>query len=589
MLEIPSNGSAFMGTILRVDMSELSVGSQETPEEYWKLGGRGLSSTIIAREVPPTSDPLGTHNRLVIAPGMLSGTGAANSGRLSIGFKSPLTGGIKRSNVGGTAAHQLGLLGLSAIVVEGLPPKDELYMLRVTVDGANLIQVPAYRGMKNYDLTRIIHEEFGEEVAILSIGPVGEMKLSAATVACTDTSGFPCRHAGRGGVGAVMGSKGLKAIVIDDTGGPGVTIADPERLREGAKEFARAILGHPFTGHALRMLGTNMLSGVINAAGAYPTRNFREGTFRGIDKVSGEYMYEIITKRGGKPSRAGCPSCITECSNTYVDERGQYLTSALQYGTIWAHGANLDISDLDSIARADKMCDDYGIDTMEMGQAIGVAMEAGIRTFGDADGALELIEEVGRGTPLGRILGSGSWTAGKAFGIPRVPAVKKHGLAGYDPRAIHGMGVTYATSPMGGDQTAGWVVHTNLASMGGKLDPHKPDGQVDNSRHIQILTAAMDCTGLCSFMHFPVQDIADGRRGLLEMLGALYDKEITPEAFENLGRDVLKAEHDFNLAAGLTSADDRLPEFMKEERLPPHNVTFSIPDEELDRLWGEFD
>jgi aldehyde:ferredoxin oxidoreductase len=577
-----------MTRLLRVNMSEGSCTLKDVPESLQGLAGRGLTSAMVAGEVPPTCDPLGAQNKIVIAPGALSGTNAPNSGRLSIGLKSPLTGTIKESNVGGTAAYRLGRLQIGALVVEGRAEPGKWYVLLVSKDGCEIIPANEYKGMKNYALVERLQEKYGERVSILSIGPAGEMLLPVATIAATDTAGYPSRHAGRGGPGAVMGSKGLKAIMIDDMDGPGVVIADAERFKEGAKKFARAIQEHPLTNHALRMYGTNVLASVINAAGAYPTRNFRAGVFEGVDKVSGEHMYEVITRRGGKPSHTGCSMCIIQCSNVYPDDKGNYLTSALEYETIWAHGANLGIDDLDSIARVDRLCDEYGIDTMELGVAIAVAMEAGVRQFGDAAGALELVEEVGKGTPLGRILGGGSWNAGKELGVTRVAAVKKQGMAGYEPRAIHGMGVSYATSTMGADHTAGWVVNTNLASMGGRLDPHKPDGQVDNSRMVQILTAAMDCTGLCTFVNFPVKDIPDGAQGLFEMMSGFYGKEFTLDDMVNLGKAVLKVEHQFNEAAGMTSADDRLPGFIKEEKLGPDNVSFTVSDSELDRLWREF-
>ena len=574
-----------MGKMMRVNMSELKVAVEETPKDYLGLGGRGLTSALISKEVPPTCHPLGDKNKLVFAPGSLSGTTAANNSRLSVGLKSPLTGGIKESNAGGTTAFKIGRLGLSAIVVEGINQDGKWRLLHVTKDGGKLVPAEEYRGLKNYPLVKKLQDRFGQKVGILSIGPVGEMKLSTATIASTDTSGFPCRHAGRGGPGAVMGSKGLKAIVIDDTKAPGVSIANPEKFREGAKKFAKAVQDHPVTGQGLKILGTNMLVAPINAAGAYPTRNFREGTFAGVEKVSGEYMHEVITKRGGNPSHAGCTTCIIQCSNVYVDKKGNFITSAFEYETIWANGANLGISDLDSIARIDRLCDDYGIDTMEIGGAIGVAMEAGIRPFGDAKAALELIKEVGKGTPLGRILGSGAWVTGKVFGITRVPVVKRQTMAAYEPRAIHGMGVSYATSPMGADHTAGWVVNTNLAGLGGKLDPHKAEGQVDTSRMVQILTAAMDCTGLCTFVNFPVGDIPEGGQGLMEMMSALFGVDMTFDNVVDLGKKVLKIERAFNLAAGLTKADDRLPDFMIEEKIPPHNVSFTVSDTELDRFF----
>jgi len=576
-----------MGKLMRVNMSALRVTTEDSGE-YQGLGGRGLSSTIIAKEVPPACDPLRGLNKLVIAPGVLSGTSAANSGRLSVGCKSPLTGGIKESNVGGNTSQKIARLGFSGLVIEGLPEQGKWYILHLTKEGGKLLPGNEYCGLKNYELAKKLQSRFGEKAGILSIGPAGEMKLAAASVASTDVDGFPCRHAARGGPGAVMGSKGLKAIIVEDAGGAGVSIANPEKFREAAKKFAKAVVDYPFSG-VLKTLGTNFLVAPINAAGGYPTRNFLEGTFEGADQVSGEYMQQVIAKRGGKPTHMGCSNCVIHCSKVYVDEKAQYITGSFEYETIWALGANLGVSDLDSIAWADRLCDEYGIDTIEIGQSLGVAMEAGVKKFGDAKGALELLEEVGKGTALGRILGSGAWVTGKVFGITRVPAVKRQGMAAYEPRAIHGIGVTYATTPMGADHTAGWTVGRNLASMGGDLHPHKPEGQVDASREAQITVAAMDSTGLCNFVNPAIGDTAgapEAGPAFLEMMGALHGSPVSLDDLKALGVKILKLEREFNAQAGFTKEDDRLPEFMKQEKIPPHNVIFTVPDEELDRLFN---
>ena len=573
-----------MGKIIRIQMPEGTVRVEDTPAEYAGWGGRGLTCMILAAEVPPACHPLGSRNKLVIAPGTLAGTTAPNSGRLSLGCKSPLTGGIKESNAGGTPGYKLGRLGIDAIVLEGLQREREWHILHVSKEGARLLPGGEYAGLKNYELVKKLQSKFGEKVGILSIGPVGEMRLAAASIAATDTSGLPCRHAARGGPGAVMGSKGLKAVVVDDGGAGKAHLAEPEKFREGARRCAKAFKSNPFIDR-LKDYGTAILVKGINGAGALPTRNFREGVFEGADRIDGQYMREVILKRGGKPSHAGCSTCIIQCSNVYVDEKGEYITSSLEYETIWAHGANLGISDLDSIARADRLCDEYGMDTIEVGAAIGVAMDAGVKSFGDAQGALQLLEEVGTGTPLGRILGSGAEVSGKVFGITRVPTVKHQSMAAYDPRAIHGMGVTYATSTMGADHTAGVVVHQNLE---GELNPHRPEGQVDVNREVQIRLAAVDCTGLCLLANRPIFLNPEGLRGLLEMLGAKFGVPYTIEDFFAMGKKVLKAERDFNLAAGMSKADDRLPEFFKEEKIPPHNVAFTASDEELDRFFGEF-
>jgi len=574
-----------MDRIFRVNMSSLKVSEEKVSGDYSGLGGRGLTSMVVSKEVPPLCHPIGQHNKLVITPGLLTGTTAANSGRLSIGAKSPLTGGIKESNVGGTAATKLARLGVAAIIIEGKPEKGKLYGLAVSKDGVKLFPADDLKGLGNYELVEKLQAKYDKKTAIISIGPAGEMKMAMASIAVTSTNGYPSRHAGRGGMGAVMGSKGLKAIVVDDTGAEKVAIKNPDLFKEASQKFVKALREHPVTSEGLPKYGTNVLAGVINEAGGYPTRNFSSGRFEGTDKISGETMYEVISKRGGKTTHSGCTTCIIQCSNEYVDEKGKYITSGLEYETIWANGANCGIDDLDAIARIDRLCDDYGFDTIEMGCTIGVAMEAGVKEFGDAKGAIELIHEAGKGTPLGRIIGNGAGFTGKAFGVTRVPVVKNQGMPAYEPRAIQGIGVTYATSTMGADHTAGYATATNIMKVGGYVDPLKPDGQVALSQNLQITTAAVDSAGLCLFIAFPALDIPECFEGVIGMLNGRYGWNLTADDVAALGKKILKVERDFNERAGFSNLDDRLPEFFKEEKLPPHNLTFLVPDVDLDKVF----
>ncbi len=574
-----------MDRIFRVNMSSLKVSEEKVSGDYSGLGGRGLTSVVVSKEVPPLCNPIGQHNRLVIAPGLLTGTTAANSGRLSIGGKSPLTGGIKESNVGGTAATKLARLGVAAIIIEGKPEKGKLYGLAVDKDGAKLFPADDLKGLGNYELVEKLQSKYDKKAGIISIGPAGEMKMAMASIAVTSTNGYPSRHAGRGGLGAVMGSKGLKAIVVDDTGGEKVIIKNPDLFKEASQKFVKALRTHPVTSEGLPKYGTNVLAGIINEAGGYPTRNFSSGRFEGTDKISGETMYEVISKRGGKTTHSGCTTCIIQCSNEYVDEKGKYITSGFEYETIWANGANCGIDDLDAIARIDRLCDDYGFDTIEMGCTIGVAMEAGIKEFGDAEGAIALVHEAGKGTPLGRIIGNGAGFTGKAFGVTRVPVVKNQGMPAYEPRAVQGIGVTYATSTMGADHTAGYATATNIMKVGGYVDPLKPDGQVALSQNLQITTAAVDSTGLCLFIAFPALDIPECFEGVIGMLNGRYGLNLTANDVAALGKKILKVERDFNERAGFSNLDDRLPEFFKEEKLPPHNLTFLVPDVDLDKVF----
>ncbi len=574
-----------MNIIYRINMSDGNVTKEEVSDDYAGLGGRALTSAIVSREVIPTCHALDKHNKLVLAPGLLSGTPAACSGRLSVGAKSPLTGGIKESNVGGTASQKLARLGIAAIVVEGKPANGKLRALKVNKDGVKLVDADGLKGLGNYDTVEKLTQKYGDEVSYISIGPAGEMKMASANIAVTDMENRPTRHAGRGGLGAVMGSKGLKAIIVDDSGTDRPPIADQGSFNAASRSFAKMLTEHPTTGDTLPTYGTNALTNVVNEAGALPTRNFRSGYFDKADSIGGETQRDIILERGGVVKHACHQGCVIMCSRIYMDKDGKYLTKGPEYETVWANGANCEIDDLDSIAVMDRLYDEYGLDSIEMGTAIAVAMEAGVKEFGDAQGAIELIHEAGKGTPLGRILASGTEFTGRAFGVTRIPVVKGQSMPAYDPRAVKGIGVTYATTPMGADHTAGYAVAANVLKVGGDVDALSPEGQVELSRGLQIATAFLDSAGLCLFVAFCVLDEPKALDAIVDMWNAQYALSMTGDDVVALGQKVLTMEREFNKAAGFTKADDRLPHFMTEEKLAPHNVVFDVPDDELDTVF----
>lgn len=572
--------------ILRVNMSNLTIATENVPEKYYLLGGRALTSRIIYDEVEATCHPLGENNKLAIAPGLLAGTPAPSSGRLSVGTKSPLTGTIKESNAGGIAAQKLARIGVKAVVIEG--KADGWYILKLTGNGGELIPAGDLVGKGNYDAGDILRAEFGEKTAVMTIGQAGEARMTAASIAVADMEGRPVRHCGRGGTGAVMGSKGLKAIVIDDTGAEGVEIKDKEKFKEAAQAFSKMLLANPTCGQGLPTYGTAVLVNILNESGALPTRNFQEGRFIGAEKISGEFMYDTIVKRGGKPTHACHPGCVMRCSQVYNDADGNYLTAGFEYETIWAFGADCEVDDLDQIAMLDRLCDDIGVDTIEMGVTFGVAMEGGLLPFGDGEGMIRIMkEEVAKATPLGRILGQGAAVTGQVFGVTRVPVVKKQSIPAYDPRAVKGVAVTYATTPMGADHTAGYSVATNILKVGGFVDPLKKEGQVELSRNLQIATSVLDSMGLCLFVAFTVLDEAKAFPAIVDMLTAQYGVEF--DVTETLGVNNLKVERAYNKRAGFTAADDRLPEFFYKEPINTHNVLFDITNEELDSTMAPFD
>ena len=571
-----------MNKVYRVNMTDLKVKEEPLAKEYERLGGRGLTSSIVAKEVPAASHPLGSENKLVYAPGLLGGTSAASSGRLSVGAKSPLTGGIKESNAGGTAAHKLARLGIAAIVVEGKSSGDTAYVLKVSSEGVELVPAADLKSLGNYELVERLRKRFGKDISCISCGPAGEMLMSAASIAVTDREGRPTRHAGRGGMGAVMGSKKLKAIVVDDSATSAVKPKNREAFTSAARVFTKALEEHEITSVTLPKYGTNVCANLIQEVGAYPTRNFSNGEYEDVDKISGETQRDVILERGGIATHACLPGCKISCSRIWVDKNGNYVTKGPEYETIWANGANCGINDLDAIATMDRLYDDYGLDTIEMGVTIAVAMEAGVKKFGDAQGAIELIKEAGKGTPLGRILGNGAAVTGQAFGVSRVPVVKRQGLPAYDPRSIKGQGVTYATSPMGADHTAGYMISRNVFKIGGYIDPLKADGQAKASREMQISTALVDSLGLCLFVTFATDDKPEAWEAVRNMVNALYGWNLTEEDFQKLGKSILSTEVDFNRRAGFCDTDDRLPYFFKTEKLPPHNSVFDVSDKDLD-------
>jgi aldehyde:ferredoxin oxidoreductase len=574
--------------ILRINMGVAGGPkvSEEPMGQFEGLGGRALTSAIVAKEVPPLCHPLGEDNKLVIAPGLLSGTPAAISGRISVGCKSPLTGGIKEANSGGQPSQVLAMLGYGAIVLEGKPKDNTLYKVFISKDGVKVSPDNSLRMLGNYDLVEKMKKEYGEKISCISIGQAGEMKMSASSIAFTDMEFRPTRHAGRGGVGAVMGAKGVKVIVVSDVGAERRTPKNPEKFREANKKFAEGLKKHPVTGEGLPAYGTNVLTNVINEAGAYPTKNFMWGRFDTCQKISGETQAQTETSRGGLATHGCHRGCVIQCSGIYVDKDGHYVTKQPEYETVWALGGNCCIDDLDVIAQMDRLCDDTGLDTIEMGATIGVAMEAGLAKFGDGQASINLLKEVGKGTPIGRILGNGAAITGKVLGVERVPVVKGQALPAYDPRGIQGIGVTYATSTQGADHTAGYAVATNIMKVGGYVDPLKPEGQVELSRNLQIATAAIDSTGMCLFIAFAVMDQPETFQALIDLLNGFYGLNLTADDVTALGKKILKTEREFNLLAGLTAKQDRLPEFFKKEALSPHNLTFMVKDEELDQVFN---
>ena len=576
--------------ILRINMTDLTATYEDVPEKWSRWAGRGLTSAITCEEVDPLCHPLGPNNKLVISPGWVTGTPAApSSGRTSFGGKSPLTGGIKESNAGGLSGQMIAKLGLAAIIVEGTPAKGKWYTLVVSKDGVAFEDAADLVGKGMYEVDELLWQKY-PKTAVIGIGQAGEMKLSNAGISVNDPENKPGRYAGRGGLGAVMGARGVKAMVIIDAGAPGVEIVDMELFKQGRKKLTESIMEHGLTkkGGALNAFGTAVLVNILNEAGGLPTRNFSAGQFEGAVKISGEAIAEVCEQRGGEGTMGhGChPGCIIKCSNIYPDESGKAFTSCIEYESTWSLGANCGIDNLEYVAQMNRACNDIGLDTIEAGNAIAVAMEGGLLPFGDAEGALKTFDEVRNGTPLGRILGQGVEATARAFGVSRVPTVKGQSMPAYEPRAVKGIGVTYATTPMGADHTAGYTIAPEIVGVSGKLDPLSDEGKAELSLTFQAATAFIDSTGYCLFIAFPILDIAKGWEGMAESVAGVTGQNITGADVVTLGKEILKMERLFNEKAGFTAEDDRPPEFMVNESLPPHNVKWTITNEQLDSVFA---
>jgi len=568
-----------MNKILRINTRNGDIRSENCPPEALCLGGRSLIAHLMLKEVEPNCDALGRYNKFILASGLLGDTNVTTAGRYSVGGKSPLTGGIKEASVGGSAGKKMARLGFKAIILEDAPDNREINILVITKDKAKMVTAPEYKFLAVRATCRMLRERFGEDVGVICIGPAGEMVMAGAGVATTDKAGIQIRFAGRGGMGAVMGSKGVKAIVLDDTGTSLSKNHDRKAFNAAGKELAQIIRDDPKTENR-HNFGTPAVLALCDTLGILPTRNFSAGHFEQVDAISGETIAELIDRRGGD-GRKGQPcvqGCTIQCSNVFPNPAGKATVASIQYENIALLGSNCGIDDIDAIAELNNLCNEVGLDAIETGAAIGVAMEEGVLSFGDSEGAKDLIRQVWRGTPLGRIIGNGVVIAGKVLGARRVPAIKGQAIPGYDPRSLKGIGVTYVTSPMGADHTAG-----NALELASSMDPRGTEGQVEASRRLQLRAAILDSLGVCLFIRpaFVKKPIL-----FAELLNAHYGWNLAYEDVQQMGADCLENEKKFNTLAGIGTDQCDVPEFMRYEPLPPHNTVFDISKAEMSRLWS---
>ena len=550
-----------MDRILRVNMSTLTTREEPYPDEWMALGGRALSAKIMLKEVDPKCDPLGADNKLIFAPGCLSGSAAPTSGRMSFGAKSPLTHGIKEANAGGQAGQKLMRLGYRAVIIEGKPSDPETrYQLKITKEGVTLGERPDLKGMRSYPCTAKLAAEFSKRAAFIICGPAGEALLTAATVALTDEDNrYPTRHAARGGLGAVMGSKGLKVVVVDDEGSSARKPKDPEAF----KTLTTSMTKNYLAGSQLFSHGTAVVVSLGNMMDTLPTRNRREMRFEHAEKIEGARIIESFETRGG--NMHNCMSgCIVKCSNEIHGPDGKYLTSALEFETIAMMGSNCAIGDLDAIATMDRLCDELGLDTIEAGGALAVAMDGGQLSFGDAEAAIRVLQSVDKGDEMGTAIGNGLAFTGKKYNVARVPAIKGQAIPAWEPRTLKATGVTYCTSAMGPDHTAGLVT---MPAEDAALA----------SRDAQLVAAICDSSGFCHFVQPSLDEIR-------QLFNLMYGLNMSGPDIVAYGWQCLQDEWEFNRRAGFTEKDDAMPEFMTKEPIPTSGNVFDVSAEDLRRV-----
>jgi aldehyde:ferredoxin oxidoreductase len=569
----------YKSRVWRINVREQTLKLEDVPASWQRLGGRGLLARILLDEVDATCEPLGAGNKLIFAPGLLVGHMLSSTDRISVGGKSPLTGGIKEANAGGRTGLHMAYMGIQSLIIEDQPEEDGFWVVHLSLaDGAKWERANELAGLGVYETAPKLLEKYGDKVAIAMIGPGGEMKMKSAGIQNIDKDKVPARIAARGGLGAVMGSKGLKAIVFDHAGGGRPPLVSPEAFKAAQKDYTKAVLEHPQS-ITYRDYGTAAMTQLTQQFAAIPVHNFSRGTFDQVESISGESLREFTLTRG-KPSEAAhacMAGCTIKCSNVFGGEDGKIIVSPLEYETIGLMGSNLDIDSLDSIGRMNWEVNDLGLDSIEIGAALGVAADAGLMKWGSEEDAMKLINEIRNGTELGCLLGDGAAAVGKKYNIERVPVVKGQAMSAYEPRSIKGTGLTYASTPQGADHTAGLTIRAQVNHL-------DPTVQKDASLNAQLNMAGYDTLGACIFAGFGYAATPDGV--VKRLLMARYGWDDVPDnILQSLGKETIKMEREFNKRAGFTKEDDRLPKWMTEEAIPETGAVFDVSDDVIDHIF----
>ena len=567
-----------MRNYLHINLHDQSVDEQELHGEAIVRCGRYLITKTLLEQGTATVEPLSPDNPLIISAGPFAGTNFSNANRTSVGCKSPLTGGIKESNAGGTFSFALGQLHLAGLTLYNASAN--WVVIRIARDGeVSFDSAEPYLGKGNVEAATLLHEKYGKKVSLALCGPVGEYQGLLAGIAFSDPDGRPTRMAARGGVGAVMGSKKVKAIVVDLHKMP--QLHDRKRVMHAVREYG-AKLREQEGVRNLNELGTAYVADFTNHMGGLPVRNFSDGQLVDTNiepmKMGGDYLRQQNIERGGKPAHACMPGCIIECSNVYADADGNEMVSPLEYETIGIMGTNCGLSDPDELARLNAIANDLGIDTIETGAMLAVLMEAGLAEFGDAGFMADALEDIRKGTEKGLLWAQGTARVGEYYKVGRVPVIKRQAISAYDPRVIKVTGITMMLTAQGADHTAGNVP---MMDCKGKLVSEL----VAASLQSQVSTAAADSLGLCIFG----RSVTDTNTELVvNAINDAHGTELETSFLEELGRETLKLEHEFNKVAGFVDEDNEFPQFFYDEPLAPTDKVANIQSSEIHQSMSDW-
>ncbi len=555
----------YQGKLLRINLSQKSVTKEDLDENLAKkfIGARGLGSKYLYDEIDPTIDPLKPENKLILATGPLTGTLASSTGRLNVITKGPLTGTIAASNTGGYWGSELKFAGYDLVILEG--KADKPVYIWINDDNIEIRDASHLWGKKTYESDKILRDETHQEARVLNIGPAGENEVLFACV-MNDRD----RAAGRTGVGAVMGSKNLKAVVV--RGKQGIKVADNEKFMQASRDIKETITSNDLTGSALEALGTPILVNAINDHGNLPVNNFQTTGFEDADKISGETLSDTLLVK----SKA-CFSCDIACGRVTSLPEGKYSGQGEgpEYETIWAFGADCGVNNLEAIVKANYLCNELGLDTITMGTTIACAMELQQKgvlaedeseldfSFGNADTIIEATKLAANKEGFGEKLALGSYRMAKAYDHPEYSmSTKKQEYPAYDPRGSQGMGLEYATSNRGGCHVRGYMTSPEILGIPEKLDPETTEGKATWVKIFQDLTAAVDAAGMCLFTTFAI-----GADELTTLLKFATGFDYNTEKVMLAGERIWNLERLFNYKAGITAEDDTLNSRLTEEPL----------------------